>query len=43
MSYKYLMAELLGILGQHKRSSQYLKFEVVQKQQSVHTFVQQCW
>jgi len=36
------MTELLGILGQHNRSSQQLKFEVVQKQHIVHSFVQQC-
>ncbi len=37
------MAELLGILGLHNRSSQQLKFEVAEKQQTVHKFVQQCW
>jgi len=37
------MAELLGILGLHNRSSQQLKFEVAQKQQTVNKFVQQCW
>jgi len=36
------MAELLGILCQHYRSSQQLKFEVIEKQQTVHKFVQQC-
>ena len=36
------MAELLGILGLHKRSSQQLKFEVAEKQQTVNKFVQQC-
>jgi len=34
--------ELLGILGQHNRSTQQLKFEVVKKQQTVCKFVQQC-
>ena len=39
------MAELglLGILDLHNRSSQQLKFEVAEKQQTAHTFVQQCW
>ena len=41
------MAELLGILGLHNRSSQQLKCEVVEKLQRsnkfVHKFVQQCW
>ena len=37
------MAELLGILGLHKESSQQLKFEVAEKQQTVNKFVQQCW
>ena len=36
------MAELLGILGLHNRSSQQLKFEVAEKQQTVHKFVQHC-
>ena len=35
------MAELLVILGLHNRSSQQLKFEVAEKQQTV-KFVQQC-
>jgi len=36
------LAKLLGILGQHNGSSQQLKFEVVEKQQTGHKFVQQC-
>jgi len=36
------MAELIGILGEHYRSSQQLKFKVTEKQQTVHKFVQQC-
>jgi len=34
------MAKLLVILGQHYRSSQQLKFEDVDKKQTVHKFVQ---
>jgi len=34
------MAELLGILGQHNWSSLQLKFKVVEKQQTVHKFMQ---
>ena len=37
------VAELLGILGLHNRSSQQMKFEVAEKQQTVQKFVQQCW
>src|SRR6218665_3636487 len=37
-----LMAELLDILGLHNRSSQQLKSEVAEKQETVHKFVQQC-
>jgi len=37
------MAEFLGILDLHNRSSQQLKFEVAEKQQTADKFVQQCW
>ena len=37
------MAELLGIICLHNRSSQQFKFEVAEKQQTVHKYVQQCW
>jgi len=33
------MAELLGVFGQHYRSFQQLKFEVVEKQQTVHKII----
>jgi len=34
------MAELLGILGQHNKSSLQLKCEVVEKQHTVHKLMQ---
>ena len=37
------MAELLGILDLHNRSSEQLQFQVAKKQQTVHKFMQECW